>query len=105
MKNKYNAMLKKILVVCMFLIVMIGFIPTSANEKTYIEKTDGSGYVTYRGKSQYVEVNKVYENKDTEFRAVWVSPLVGNINPYISKEQYNYINNAITVNKMFYMTN
>lgn len=48
---------------------------------------DGNGYVTRYGSSDYVTV-KPYNTKDTEFRAVWVSPLVGDINRYSSKAQY-----------------
>ena len=64
---------------------------------------DGS-YVTRYGSSDYVTV-KPFETKDTEFRAVWVSPLVGDINRYSSKAQYQAQLLSVLDNMEYYHLN
>lgn len=87
---------RKILCILMIIFVFSTFVPVKAetnvkepnpNANTKIELADGTGYLEYRT-GEYVLVNDQYENKDTEFRAVWVTPKNGGIQGYYSKQQY-----------------
>ena len=88
--NRSLLMHTKRMIIAIFLVVIMLFIipVKAATTKSPLMKGDGSGFVTHLGSSEIVEVNSVYEEKATEFRGVWVSPLVGNLGKYISKDQY-----------------
>ena len=88
MKTEFVINLKRLMIVLLFIVMISWTIPAAAVEKGPLLKGDGSGYVTHLGSSELIEVNKVYDEKLTEFRGVWVSPLVGNLNKYISMDQY-----------------
>jgi len=60
----------------------------SAYNLVSIPKASGVGNVTYRNTSVEVKMPEVYVDQATDFRAVWVSPLVGDIAPYASEAQY-----------------
>lgn len=45
------------------------------------------GYIKYRGTNINVEVPTVYEQKQTEFRGVWVSPFAGDISGYTQTDE------------------
>ncbi|HBP26116.1 MAG TPA: hypothetical protein DD618_04115 [Acholeplasmatales bacterium] len=62
--------------------------PASAYNLVSIPKASGIGNVTYRNTSIEVKMPEVYVDQATDFRAVWVSPLVGDIAPYASEAQY-----------------
>ncbi|MFA6889829.1 MAG: family 10 glycosylhydrolase [Bacilli bacterium] len=47
-----------------------------------LENAEGSGYVTYRNQTTEVMIPTEYTAQKTEFRAVWVSPLVGDVGLY-----------------------
>lgn len=80
---------KKFIFVLLFTILCLFALPVIAsNDKSYISKASGNGYVTYRGSNEYVEINSEYVYKDTEFRAVWVTALSGNVARFTSKDQY-----------------
>lgn len=90
-----NKVFRKIMCIVMLIFVFFTFVPVNAvteNEEnpkanTKIELADGSDYLQY-GTGEYVLVNDEYEYKDTEFRAVWVTPKNGGIQSYYSKQQY-----------------
>jgi len=81
--------LKKLSFILLFMVICFTFIPVSATGNTsYIELANGNGYVTYRNSSEKVEVNSEYVYEETEFRAVWVTALSGNIAKFSSEAQY-----------------
>ncbi len=95
--------LKKIIILLLITVLCITFIPVSAAGKSYIEKADGSGYVTYRNSSEKVEVNSEYVY-DTEFRAVWVTALTGNVGRFSNIAQYKAeITNVLDTMEYFNM--
>lgn len=53
-----------------------------------IPRTSSSGYVTYRNSTVQVMIPTEYTIQETEFRAVWVSPLVSDIGSYLSDLSY-----------------
>lgn len=61
---------------------------TKAEEETTIMKSDGSGELTYLGTSVKVTIPKEYIQPETEFRAAWVSALVGDISTFSTEAQY-----------------
>ena len=75
MKSIYRILEKTLIM--MFLLLGIVFTLGVTNVNGAEEKIpDGSGgYITRYGSNDYVTV-KEFKTKDTEFRAVWVSPLV-----------------------------
>lgn len=90
--------------IMMFIFIGIMFltgIKVNAEEEKIL--VNGS-YVTRYGSSDYVTV-KPFEIKDTEFRAVWVSPLVGDINRYSSKAQYQEQLLSVLNNMEYYNLN
>ncbi len=77
---------KTLLILCILslgLFLFSGLKVSSAEEVVY---TDGVPVKRF-GSNDSVTV-KEFKTKDTEFRAVWVSPLVGDIARYSSKAQY-----------------
>ncbi len=90
-----NRILKKILFGFLFVFILLTITPvkadpeqnTNPNANTKIELADGSDYLKY-GTGEYVLVNDEYEYKDTEFRAVWVTPKNGGISAFYNVNQY-----------------
>ena len=102
--NKMMVLTKKMFIV-MFMLLGLFLLSSSINVRAEDEKILSNGsYVTRYGSSEYVTV-KPYETKDTEFRAVWVSPLVGDINRYASKEQYQEQLLSVLDNMQYYHLN
>lgn len=78
--------IRKILIFLMVIALLSITIPVNA-EMVKIPKVSGSDYVKHPG-GDYVYVNADYDVKNSDFRGVWVSPLVDDIPKYSSKEQY-----------------
>ncbi len=77
----------KIMIVFLFFIfINFSVSHVLANEAT-IPSTTG-GVVTHRGTKDPVYINSEYDLTDTEFRACWVSPLVGDISAYEAEATY-----------------
>ena len=104
MKSIYR-MLEKTLIM-MFLLLGIVFTLGIMKVNGAEEKIpDGSGgYITRYGSNEHVTV-KEFKTKDREFRAVWVSPLVGDINRYSSKAQYQEQLLSVLDNMEYYNLN
>ena len=80
--------IKKIFIILFVFVGLIAFIPTvNAVSKTTITGSDGKT-IKYYDSSEEVLVNAEYVMDETDFRAVWVSPLVGDIVGYTTKIQY-----------------
>lgn len=79
--------LNKVFIALMLMLLVMFVFPANAAE-VRIPKIDGSGYVTYLDSSEYLYINSEYVQKDTDFRAVWISPLVSDIATYQDKAQY-----------------
>jgi uncharacterized lipoprotein YddW (UPF0748 family) len=80
-------MMKKIIASLMMVLLMFTVFSINANATPSLiplAKADGSGYVTYRGKTTQVMIPTEYTVQSSEFRAVWVSPLVNDISGYIN---------------------
>ncbi|MDD4212665.1 MAG: family 10 glycosylhydrolase [Bacilli bacterium] len=80
--------MKRITLTLLFLFLGIMLFPLKIQAETILEpleKADGSGYVTYRNQTTQVMIPTEYTQQQTDFRAVWVSPLVGDINSFIDK--------------------
>ena len=82
-----NKILKRTLMFVMISFLMLFIFPVDAAE-VKIPKINGNGYVTYLDSSEYLYINSEYIQKDTDFRAVWISPLVADIAYYNDKAQY-----------------
>lgn len=66
------------------------FTQLSVNSAVNLEKlklTSGNGYVKYMNSSVEVQIPIQYTKQQSEFRGVWVSPLVGDISSYSTDEQ------------------
>ena len=79
--------IKRLFIVLMIALLTMFAIPAGASE-VKIPKINGSGYVTYLDDTEYLTINSEYIQKDTDFRAVWISPLVSDIATYQDKAQY-----------------
>ena len=86
MKKLANVFTKVLLALILLFVVVLS-VPVNAEDVTTIKKSDG-GTVKYRGTNIDVTIPTTYTEKDTEFRAVWVSALTGDISPFTSKTQY-----------------
>ncbi len=75
-----------ILIVCIALSLTLINANAEDSEYQYVPKSTG-GYVTYRGTNIKVEVPTIYEQKQTEFRGVWVSPFAGDISGYKTDDE------------------
>ena len=82
--------MKKIFITVLTFLLIILIIPPVQATVTLvpIEKTSGSGYVTYRNSSVQVLIPTEYTIQETDFRAVWVSPLVSDIGSYITDASF-----------------
>ena len=93
--------------ISLVLFLFLGLFLVSATIRVYAEEetifVDGS-YVTRFGSNDYVTI-KPFETKDTEFRAVWVSPLVGDITRYSTKEDYQAQMISVLENMEYYHLN
>src|SRR5690554_116616 len=76
-----------LLLMAMF-VFMFGFIKADTMELIPIPRADGDGYVLYRNTSIQAQMPKNYIQKETDFRAVWVSPLVGDFGSYVTESSY-----------------
>ena len=80
--------LKKIFILLFFVITMMAFSPVvNAVEQQTVMGSNGQPIKHY-GSDENVMVNATYVMDDTDFRACWVSPLVGDITGYSNKIQY-----------------
>lgn len=80
--------LNKFFILLFFIIGIIGFVPiVNAVDKVVLTDSKGNA-VKYYGTDEEVMINATYVMDDTDFRAVWVSPLVGDITSYSNKVQY-----------------
>ncbi len=84
--------LKRFLFIMFIMMGLLSFINVSATTNTQYIKVGGSSdsnaeYVTYANSNEKVEINAEYD-LDCEFRACWVSGLVGDVSRYSSKQQY-----------------
>ena len=80
--------IKKIMVLLFVVVGLIAIAPTAkAVSKTTITGSDGNT-IKYYGSTEEVLVNAQYVMDETDFRAVWVSPLVNDIVGYTNKIQY-----------------
>ena len=80
--------IKKIFILLFIVIGAISFVPTvKAVNKTTITDSNGNTIKHY-GSSDNVLVNAEYVMDDADFRACWVSPLVGDIVGYTTKIQF-----------------
>ena len=71
------------LILIVFVCLSLVCLNTNAEESEtqYVPRSTG-GYITYRGTNINVEVPTVYEQKQTEFRGVWVSAFAGDISGF-----------------------
>ena len=97
MKKIYNVVL--IMILTLFTV----FTFKVNAEQAKIPSTTGD-YITYRGSSEYVYINSEYVAQN-EFRAVWVSPLVGDISYYNDKASYQKEIISVLDNMEFYNLN
>lgn len=79
--------IKRTVIAIMLLALLLMVIPVSAAQ-VKIPLVNGSGYVKWADNSDFVYINTEYNIKNSDFRGVWVTPLVGDIAKYESKEQY-----------------
>ncbi|MFA5542399.1 MAG: family 10 glycosylhydrolase [Bacilli bacterium] len=99
--------MKKIITSLLLLLITVTFMGTINAESglTPLPKANGSGYVTYRNSTTQVMIPTEYTARTTEFRGVWVSPLVNDINRFTSKEQYMRELNLVLDTMEFYKLN
>ncbi|MCK9536452.1 MAG: family 10 glycosylhydrolase [Bacilli bacterium] len=84
-------LLRRITIILLLMIsffIIFSFPKTTAFELVPIPRASGNGYVTYRGQSIQVKMPTEYVESETNFRAVWVSPLVGDIGSYSTENSY-----------------
>ena len=84
MNNKYYILIKR--VIFLMLIILLLSLTIKVNAKTETLKVLGDEIKYADGTSVYI--NTEYMVKDTEFRAVWVSPLTNDITGFSSESQY-----------------
>lgn len=77
-----------LLIITLLLFAFISPPVSSAYELVPIPRARGNGYVTYRGQQVQVKMPDKPVEKEAEFRAVWVSPLVSDIVSYSSASSY-----------------
>lgn len=98
---------KRLLVLLIFILSLSLFMPTNVSasvELVSLQKTDGTGSVTYRNSMYEVKIPTTYVKPNTEFRGVWVTPLTGDIARFSSEEQYKKeMTEVFDVMKMFNM--
>jgi len=84
--------IRKISYISIIIMLLFTFVTNSSKAKEIdlipILKADGNGYITYRNQSKQVQMPSEYIQKDTDFRAVWVSPLVHDISAYTSESSF-----------------
>ena len=93
--------IKKALIIVMLFAFLLMIIPVGA-ERVKIPLISGSGYVKHADNSDYVYINTEYNVKNSDFRGVWVTPLVGDIDTYENKEKYkNEIISVLNTMKVY----
>ena len=80
-------LIRKFLIVLFSLVIVLASTNIVNGQMVGIPKFDGSGTIKYRD-SQEVMMNETYVQKQTEFRGVWITPLVGDIPSFTSETQY-----------------
>ena len=81
--------IKKVLTVVIISILLItSYFTVKAAEQTTIPKSDGSGDLVYLGTTTKVVIPSEYIKPEAEFRAVWISALVGDVTSFSTEAQY-----------------
>ena len=83
MKKLFTAILTLFIAITIFSVTTV-----SAANLVPLKKTSGTGYVTYRGTQTQVMIPTSYTKQSSDFRAVWVSPLVSDIGYFINENVY-----------------
>lgn len=78
----------KYLMFILLAVVLCNVNISATSTLTPLKRTSGSGNVTYRGSNVEVLIPTEYTKPTSEFRGVWVSPLVNDIGSYIDEESY-----------------
>ena len=76
------------LIIVLVVIINYSFFTVRAEEQTTIPKSDGSGDLVYLGTTTKVVIPSQYITPEAEFRAVWISSLVGDISTFSTESQY-----------------
>ena len=80
---------KKVLIAFIISILLIAnFLKVKAEEETTIPLSDGSGDLVYLGTTTKVVIPSQYVKPEAEFRAVWISALVGDVTTFSTETQY-----------------
>ena len=80
---------KKVLIAFIISILLItNFLKVKAEEETTIPLSDGSGDLVYLGTTTKVVIPSQYVKPEAEFRAVWISALVGDVTTFSTETQY-----------------
>ena len=71
------------------IILVTSFLKVKATEEeTTIPLSDGNGDLVYLGTTKKVVIPSEYVKQETEFRAVWISALVGDVATFSTEAQY-----------------
>ena len=98
-------MIKKIFTIFTIITLALISVVTVNGVLTPLQKTNGSGNLNYKGTDDPILINNTYEYTDSEFRAVWITPLAGNIPKYTSQTQYKNVMTQVFDNMEEYNLN
>ena len=98
-------MFKKIFTIFTIITLVLISVVTVNGVLTPLQKTNGSGNLNYKGTDDPILINNTYEYTDSEFRAVWITPLAGNIPKYTSQTQYKNVMTQVFDNMEEYNLN
>ena len=88
----------------MLIIIIPSYKASSSASLTPLVKASGSGYVTYRGTSTAVMIPTEYTQQTSDFRAVWVSPLVSDVGSYLNDDSFkNELTSVLNTIESYHM--
>lgn len=101
---KFKLLRKAMFIIFLLLMIAPSFKLKAEVSLTPLIKADGKGYVTYRGTTTQVMIPTSYTQQTSEFRAVWVSPLVDDISSYTNDDLFkNELTSVLNVIESFKM--